>query len=68
MDVVVPKICEKHKLEANKMCTKFECFQEANILICPECSSRHFEHKDDIIEICLLNEKVHELMKKRMEF
>ena len=66
MDVVAPRICERHKKNADHMCTKYECFLNADILICPECSTRHFEHRDDIIEISLLNEKVRELMNKRV--
>lgn len=50
------------------MCTKYECFLKADILICPDCTSRHFEHRNDTIEMSLLNEKVHLLMKKRVEF
>lgn len=50
------------------MCTKYECFLDADILICPDCSSKHFQHRSDTIEIALLNDKVHQLMKKRVQF
>jgi hypothetical protein len=50
------------------MCTKSQCYLDADILICPDCTTKHSQHPADTIEISLLNEKVHELMKKRVEF
>ena len=68
MEVLGPKLCNKHNLEAHKICSSQDCFEEKDILVCPNCSGKHNARGCDVVEVSLLNEKVHELMKKRVEF
>lgn len=37
-------------------------------MVCASCSSKHLSRHCEVIEVALLNEKVLELMKKRVEF
>jgi len=41
MEVLGPKLCLKHNLEAHKICTSPACFEDNDILVCPNCSSKH---------------------------
>jgi len=68
MEILGPKLCPKHNLEAHKICTNTVCFEEKDILVCPNCSSKHLSRQCEVIEVGLLNEKVIELMKKRVDF
>lgn len=45
MEVLGPKLCPKHNLEAHKICTSPDCFQEKDILVCANCSSKHFSRQ-----------------------
>jgi hypothetical protein len=66
MEVLGLRQCPKHSQEAHQICSSAECFERQDILVCPSCSSRH--RGCEVVEVALLNEKVHELMKKRLEF
>lgn len=68
MEVLGPKLCHRHNLEAHKICTSSACFEDTDILVCPLCSTKHTNKGCEVVEVTLLNDKVHQLMKKRLEF